>query len=128
MPNDKKTPKTPTEPVRFDDAWNGFKMDYLPFVEWSQHPDDNFAFIIIRFASNAPEPYTNKWAREQFKIKVDQNGEIKYLSAGKRLFIKIKSFCQNENRLPMDLDLVQIDRIGNGFETDYHIRFAEKQK
>ena len=31
---DKKNTKTPTEPIRLDDVWNGFKTDYLPFIQW----------------------------------------------------------------------------------------------
>jgi hypothetical protein len=126
LPNDKKTLKVPTEKITFDDVWNGFKSDYLPFVDWVQSQDDDFQFLILEFVENAPTPYTNKWSRAQFKMKVSQNDEIKMLSAGKKLFIKIKAFCISENKLPCDLGKVQIDRFGSGFDTDYKVQYSQK--
>jgi hypothetical protein len=122
---DKKA-KTPTEPLRFDDIWNGFKSDYLPFVEWIQAENDDFQFCIVKFEENAPISYINKWSREQFKMKVSSNDEMKMLSAGKKLFQRIKAFCISENLLPTDLKEVQIDRFGNGFDTDYKIQYSKK--
>lgn len=120
-------PKTPTEKITFDDVWNGFKSDYLPFVEWVQSPDDDFQFIIVEFMDDNPTPYMNKWSREQFKIKVSQNDEMKMLSAGKKLFIKIKAFCISENKKPTQLGKIIIDRYGTGFETDYKVSYPKKQ-
>lgn len=114
-------PKTPTEPISFDDVWNGFKQDYLPFVEWVSQPDDNSSFCIITFDENAPIAYKNKWSREQYKIKVHQDEFPKMLSGGKKLFIAIKEFMKKENKLLVDIGKVQIDRIGSGFETDYKV-------
>jgi len=123
---DKKTPKVPTEPLLFDDIWNGFKTDYLPFVEWQQHPDENFSWIVVEFEENSPKAYTNKWSREQFKIKVIQDTVSKMLSAGKMLFVRLKDFCEKEHKLPMDLGFVQINRIGSGFETTYQVLYYKK--
>lgn len=117
-----KNAKTPTEPLTFNDVWNGFKVDYLPFVEWMSNPDDDFSFIIVEFAENDPLKYKNKWGREQFKIRVNQNEEEKMLSAGVKLFVKLKNFCIKENLMPKDLGKVQIDRYGSGFDTDYSIK------
>ncbi len=126
LPNDKKTPKTPTEKVTFDDAWNGFKSDYLPFVEWIK-TEEGFQMIIIKFTENNPTPYVNKWSREQFKMTCEQDESAKVLSAGKKLFIKLKAYCVIENALPVDLGLIQIDRFGSGFETDYRVSKATIQ-
>lgn len=119
----KITARTPTESIKFADIWDNFKSEYLPFVEWLSHPDDGYSFIVVEFRENAPTPYVNKWSREQFKMKVSQNNEEKMLSAGKKLFMKLKSFCVSENKLPSDLGLIQIDRIGSGFDTDYKVQY-----
>lgn len=121
-----KNPKTPTESIKLDDIWEGFKSDYLPFVEWLTDPE-GIIFCLVRFEENNPTKYTNKWSREQFKISVLQDEQQKVLSAGKKLFMKLKNFCIAENQLPTDLGIVQIDRIGSGFETDYKIQKFKKQ-
>lgn len=121
-----KTSKAPTEKITFSDAWNGFKVDYLEFVSWASHPDDDFDFIIIKFEENEPTAYINKWNREQYKIKVSQDGFTRILSAGKRLFIRLKDFCVKENLLPIDLGSVEIHRIGKGFETDFQVYSTQK--
>lgn len=118
-----KTPRTPTESIKFADIWNGFNAKYLPFVEWFSNPDTEETFIVVKFVDDNPEPYVNKWSREQFKIKVLQNGENRILSAGKKLFQRLKAFCIEENKLPSDLGEVQIDRYGSGFDTDYKIQY-----
>lgn len=117
---DKKT-KAPTEPIRFDDFWNEFKVEFLPFVEWVHNAEDDCDFIDVTFKENAPVAYKNKWAREQYKIQVIQGNDDKILSAGKKLFTKLKSFMIQENKLLMDLALVRIIRFGSGFETDYTV-------
>lgn len=122
---DKKTVKTPTEPIRLDDVWNGFKTEYLPFVQWMRNPDTEDDWIDCQFLENAPTPYTNKWNREQFKIRINDPINEAILSAGKKLFTKILQFCKSENKLPMDLGVVRIIRYGSGFETDYKIGYPK---
>lgn len=124
---DSKKPKTPTEPIRMDDVWNNFKVDYLPFAEWISNPDADEYFMIIHFEEDVPTPYVNKWNREQFKMKVRQNEMTKILSGGKRLFQFIREFCIKENKLPSVFDEIQITRFGNGFDTNYKISIPLKQ-
>jgi hypothetical protein len=119
---DQKKTKSPTEILKMDDIWNNFKSDYLPFVEWRVDADSEETFVIVEFIEDAPIPYTNKWSREQFKMRVNQDNEERILSAGKKLFMALKKYCMNAVLLPSQLGLVAIIRIGSGFETDYKIQ------
>lgn len=113
--------KTPTEGFNINDAWNAFKVDYLKFVEWYRTKDDDGSYIVGKFEEDTPTAYTNKWNREQYKIQFDQDGQSKCLSGGKKLFAAIRTICLKSKCNPIDLGIVQINRIGSGFETDYII-------
>lgn len=118
-----KRAKTPTEPsITLADVWNNFDFEYLKFVSWIQNSTDNCQICDIILIDEAPASYRNKWGREQFKMKVfDYNSkEERVLSAGKKLFSKIRKFCLENNCQPYQLHLI-ISRIGNGFNTDYMI-------
>lgn len=123
--NEKK-PKTPTEGFNLDDAWNGFKSDYLPFVEWMKDSTDSFEFCQISFIDDVPTAYVNKWSREQWKMQVIQNENKKILSAGKRLFMSLREFCYENKKKPSELGIVQLDRFGSGFEVGYRLLFIKK--
>ncbi len=119
--NSENKEKTTTEIMNFSDAWNGFKVDYLPFVKWEKTEDGQFC--LIKFLEDNPAKYQNKWDREQYKIKVLCDNTESFLSGGTRLFRKILSFCKKENKQPTQLEEVQIDRFGSGFDTDYSISY-----
>lgn len=112
--------KTPTESLNLGDMWDFAKVEYLPFAEWMTDDDENVC-CIIEFSSNTPDKYENKWKREQWKIEIKQYDEKRILSGGKRLFAAIRSFCNERGKMPMDLGKVRIDRLGDGFETDYKV-------
>lgn len=120
-----KEPKTPTESFNLEDAWDGFKTDYLPFVEWMKDSTDSFEFTQVKFLEDKPTAYVNKWSREQWKIQVEENGIKKILSAGKRLFMSIREFCYANKKTPTNLGIVQIDRFGSGFEVGYRINLKK---
>lgn len=121
-----KKPKTPTEPFTMDDAWDGFKADFLPFVEWMVDSTDSFSFCQIEFIEDSPTAYKNKWSRDQWKIQVRQDGSPKIMSAGKRLFMTLREFCYQNKMKPSELGIVQVDRFGSGFETGYRVMFIKK--
>lgn len=123
---DTKKTKTPTEPIRLDDIWNGFKSDYLPFVQWIANPDAEESYCDVIFLENSPTEYKNKWNREQYKIRINDPINEAILSAGKKLFAKILQFCKSENKLPIDLGVIRIVRFGSGFETDYKVLYPKK--
>jgi hypothetical protein len=122
MGNEQKKTKVPTEELKMDDIWNNFKSDYLPFVEWRTDADTEETFVIVEFLDDAPVPYTNKWSREQFKMRVNQDNEERMLSAGKKLFIALKKYCMSAVLLPSQLGNVAVVRIGSGFDTEYKIQ------
>lgn len=122
-----KKEKAPTEDLNFEEFFGDFEIEYLPFVEWSITIDDNKS-IEFNFESNEPIKYTNKWNREQWKINVYQDNDLRLLSGGKRLFSSILLFCKKNNKKPIDLGQVVIVRYGSGFDTKYVISKKIKQK
>lgn len=115
--------KTPTQEFTFNDFWNRFKNDYLPFVEWVQDAsDENTSFINVVFLEDVPTEYVNKWGRTQYKIKVKQKADEAFLSAGKKLFQRLRDVCLQFKEQPTQLGMLRIERYGSGFETDYSIK------
>lgn len=119
--------KTTTEGKTIDEFFSCFETEYKPFVEWFLDKETDTKFAILEFVSNEPEQYTNKWNRVQWKIEVmDDTDQLAFLSGGKRLFQSIMRFCKKESKLPQDLGLVQINRIGSGFDTRYKVDYFQK--
>lgn len=115
-------PKTPTQPPTFLDAWNGFKESYTEFVKWQQSTDDEFEFCQIRLIDESPIEYKNKWNRIQWKMLVEQDGEERMLSGGSRLFVALKKCLVSLNVAHDKLPILQVDRIGTGFDITYKVK------
>lgn len=111
-----------TEDPKFEDFFRHFDIEYLPFLEWHIVNDD-MKMAIIEFETDKPEKYINKWGREQWKIKVIQDAEVRMLSGGKRLFTSLAIFCKKHNKFPTELGKLNIFRDGKGFDTKYVFKF-----
>ena len=128
MPNTKNTKKkTPTEITTIDEFFGDFESEYKPFIEWFIDKEEDCKFANVIFVENQPIKYTNKWGNTQWKILVLNDVEEEaYLSGGKRLFQAIMRFCKKEEKLPSDLGITTIKRIGSGFDTRYKLEKFEK--
>lgn len=116
-----------TEDPKFKDFFGDFEIEYLPFVEWLI-VDDDTKLASVTFEDEKPTEYKNKWARTQWKMKVIQDADLRMLSGGKRLFSSLSSFCKKHNKYPVSLGIVNIFRIGNGFDTKYLFKFPVVEK
>jgi len=102
------------------DWFGSFEVEYVSFVEWIRDSETDTVCVIIEFPDdNPPEEYKNKWDRQQWKKRVLQDEEDRVLSGGKRLWSAFVMFCKKTGKLPSELGLVRVDRIGSGFETRY---------
>lgn len=117
--------KTVTEQKSILNFFSEFKTEYIPFINWYIKPNGE-KNAILEFVEDRPTKYMNKWEREQWKIKVidDMQGEA-YLSGGKRLFQTILAFCSKHNKLPTELGVLILHRIGSGFDTRYKFDFFD---
>jgi len=121
MPPKKKTiKKTTTQHPDLQSFFGEFKTEYLPFVQW-YYKSDKAKLAVVDFLEDKPQQYKNKWDRIQWKMRVMQYEEEMILSGGKRLFQTLYRFCEEANKMPTELGLVAIFRIGNGFDTKYKI-------
>lgn len=107
--------------------WNEFDEERFEYIDW-RPIDANSCQCIINFESDAPTKFVNKWGREQWKILVRQEGSLKWLSGGKRLFEAIKRLCK-ESELPPTkfVNYVRINRIGKSVQCSYSAEVTDLQ-
>lgn len=120
--------KTPTEEINFSDQINAvfgdFAVEFLPFVEWIKGTDGDIGCNLL-FATDTPEAYENKWGRQQWKMEVIQAGHAAMLSGGKRLWATFKAFLLKQKKLPTELPLTTVKRLGDGFSTQYEFKIKK---
>lgn len=109
----------PSEQLTLEDIWSEFTTQYAQFVSWIK--EDDIRYVIIEFIEDTPTKFTNKWGREQYKIRVSdiEEQDERLLCGGKRLFSTIRQTCLQENKLPTQLGTVRLERHHSGFDTQY---------
>jgi hypothetical protein len=103
----------------WESSWDDFDDERYEYVNW-QVKDANVCFCNIKFESDAPVKFVNKWGREQWKLLVLQEQCQKWLSGGKRLFESVKRLCKEFKCSPRNIPgVVRINRIGKSVTCQY---------
>jgi hypothetical protein len=103
----------------WESGWDDFDDERFEYVNW-QIKDSNISYSDVKFDSDAPVKFVNKWGREQWKILVTQDSSQKWLSGGKRLFESIKRLCKEFNTGPRGIPgIIRINRTGKSVMCQY---------
>lgn len=127
-------------------VWEEISDDYKEFINREFRPQpDGRAFLDIKIVGDEPEPFINKWNRQQWRISVIEieteyrtyttkgqrssvlqlvllKGTQKYLAGGKKLFATLKRAHDSNHQY------IRLIRSGSGFSTSYQYEVVSESK